>query len=80
VVETTGEDRWRASARDGSSEWQVVYQSHQRAEARLDEAEDSQTDEGGRVVEIGPRIIVKPRCLNPSISFSAAHHASLSLL
>src|SRR2546430_15189221 len=76
----------RLPARDRSPEWQAVYQSHQCSETRSDETEDSQTDEGGRVVEdrtaeFGPQAseALHSECLNPSISFSVALHASLSL-
>ena len=43
----------RLSARNRSPERQALHQPHQRAQARPDEAQDPQADEGGRVVELG---------------------------
>ena len=40
----------RLPARNRSSERQALHQPHQRPEARLDEAQDPQADESGRVV------------------------------
>ncbi len=41
----------RLSTRNRSPEWQALYQPHQRAEARPDQTQNSQTGESGRMVE-----------------------------
>ena len=41
----------RLPARDRSPKWQALYLPHQRAETRLDQAQDQENGEGGRMVE-----------------------------